>query len=933
MRFFSQLPEFLKPSFAKQRTSIMSKLIRWSQSHPLAVIVIIVVCSIIASLKLENIRIDTSAEGMMMKNDPARDYYNDTLEKFGSDTITIIYVKDNNIFTPEKLEKLEELVYAIEDTEGVRKVDSLFSVTNFQSNDGFLENNPLMDWVPETIEEAEEVRQNALRNYILKGNLIAKDGKSIALNVSLEPKMGDPEFIVNMGKKIEALLAPYQNEFSTIFQIGSPYVRKTTAEVILADQKTLVPLSVAILLLMLVIIMRSPSGAILPIFTAGTSVLWTFGFMAYVGIPINALTFIVPSLIIVIGSTEDIHILSEYMEGMHEHGGVKQQAINYMAEKVGTAVFLTGLTTFLGFLSISTNQITMLKQFGMAAAFGLFVNPIITSLIAPVYLRYLGPKEKKKKESDAMDRFFESLANIILNILHSNPKGVLAVLLGIAAVVGVFGFNVVVNNDMMGFFKKDAPIIQRVQTLHEDLAGAKTFFIRISSGLKNTFKKPENLAQLDRVQDYLQKQGSFDKTISLADYIRLINREMNGGDDKFFAIPESSALISQYLLFLHRGEIESYVTPGFDEVNILVRHNVNSSYELKNVLDKVEKGVRQIINPHFKVVFTGENLLINKAADSIASGQVKGIILLLLVIFVIMSILFVNVKAGLLSLIPNIFPVALNFGIMAIFDIPLNTGTCMVAVIAIGIAVDDTVHFMTRYQKEMSCLQNQMQSMDACVRTEIRPVLTTSFALILGFLVVAFSQFVPLLYFGVLAALVMLFAFIGDMFITPILLSSTQLITIWDIVGLDLQEEVLTKSKIFEGFKPWQIRKIILLGRMEERSSGELLITEGQMGDSMFLVLKGQAKVYKTDERIGKDIVFATFGPGEIFGEIALIEQCTRSANVGAAEPIQFIEIDWDGLKRIQKIYPRLASQLFLNLSRILGQRLVQTDKLLTEKE
>lgn len=911
----------------------MRKFLLWSQSNPWIVILTVLIVTMAALYGARNIRVDASTEGMMIQGDPAQDYYHKTLKKFGTDNITVIFIEDKKLFTPEKLKSLDDLVFEFEELKGVGKVESLYSVTNFKGVEGGLETNPLIEWPPETLEEAEKIRADALKNPIFRDSLISKNGTVTAINLFVDKDPEDPEFNVKFSRKVDKIIESFNNQFDNIFQIGLSYTRRLITENILGDTVKLVPLAAFVLLLTLVISMRSASGALLPILTAGTSIIWTAGFMGFADIPLNVLTVIVPALIIVIGSTEDIHILSEYFDGIEEAKGEKNAAIKIMAGKVGTAVLLTSLTTFIGFLSITLNQITMLKQFGIVAAFGLFVNPLSTCMLAPVYLRFFGPVKKKgaaHNESGAMNRIFNSLATTIIRII-GNKRLVLTLFLGGAIIIGLFTFGVKVDNDLLGYFKKSSAIRNRSQILHDNLSGAQTFFIRVSSGFPGAFKQPENLKQIEMIQKHMANLGMFDKTKSLADDISLIHREMNGGDEKFFAVPDSKDLIAQYLLFLHRDEIERYITYDFSEANILVRHNISSSYELKEALATLEREIKKTLNPHFIWGLTGENILINAAADSMAEGQAKSLSLVLILIFIIMSVLFVNVKAGALSLIPNLFPIALIFGIMGIFGIPLNTGTAMVAAIAIGIAVDDTIHLMSRYNSEMRILQSQGKAVDVCIRAEVRPVISTSVALSLGFAVLGFSNFVPVISFGLLSSIAMIFAIIADLFITPILLSSTQLMTLWDVLGLQLQQAVIKNAELFRDLGPWQMKRVVLLGKVFTREAGELAVTQGEDGSSMFLLLEGKAEVVTRDEKTGKDITLTKLNPGDVFGEIALVEPGPRSADVRTLEAVRYLEIDWNGLGRIQRIYPRIASRLFLNLSRVLGIRLAQTNKLLFE--
>jgi hypothetical protein len=175
----------------------------------------------------------------------------------------------------------------------------------------------------------------------------------------------------------------------------------------------------------------------------------------------------------------------------------------------------------------------------------------------------------------------------------------------------------------------------------------------------------------------------------------------------------------------------------------------------------------------------------------------------------------------------------------------------------------------------------------------------------------------------------MIFAVIGDLFITPILLSSTQLMTIWDVIGLQLQQAVIKNADLFRDLRPWQMKRVVLLGKVMTGNAGERAVTQGEMGSSMYLLLEGKAEVVTRDEKTGRDITLSQLNPGDIFGEIALVEPGSRSADVHILEPVRYLELDWNGLRRIQRIYPRIASRLFLNLSRILGARLAHTNKLL----
>ncbi|MCD6296580.1 MAG: MMPL family transporter, partial [Deltaproteobacteria bacterium] len=430
----------------------MRKLMRFSYNHPWPVLIFLAVILALAILRIPDLRTDPSAEGMMVENDPARHFYRDTVKTFGTDRISVIFVRDDKLFTPEKLKLLDDLVFGLENVPGVTRVESLFSVTNFKNEGGFLNGAPLIDSIPETLEDAKRIKRNAMRNPVVAGRLISKNGRATAIRIFIEPDVPTADFYKELTDRIELIIRPLDARFQSIFQQGNPHLRTVISDMMVRDQRRLVPLSMLVLLLALILSTRSLSGAVLPLMTSGTSIILTLGFMSVTGIPFNILTIIVPSLIIVIGSTEDIHLLSEYSEGIRLKNG-KDLAVEFMISKMGTVVMVTALTTFLGFLSICVNKITILRQFGMAASFGLFVNPILTALLAPVYFRFFGAKKIKRESKKALREgrsFFDNLAATCTRMVRNRKKSVLFVFFGLTAVIGAFGFRVQLNNDILG---------------------------------------------------------------------------------------------------------------------------------------------------------------------------------------------------------------------------------------------------------------------------------------------------------------------------------------------------------------------------------------------------------------------------------------------------------------------------------------------------
>lgn len=914
----------------------MQRLMRLAYNRPWTVILILAAITACSLFVARDLRIDPSVNGMMTDDPRAREAYERTVATFGTDQVTVICLRDPDLFDPDRLALIEELAYQLEGLPGVVRVESLFSAADFRSDEGTLRSGPLMRQPPADRAEAGAIRQRALESPLVAGNLLSKDGTTTSVNVFIEPDSGAPDYYDTLAAAIETLLEPCQGRFEEAFQLGNPYFRTVISQTMIHDQLRLVPLSVLVLVLTLVLMTRSLASAVLPLLTAGTSVCWVAAFMVLADIPLNILTIIVPSLIIVIGSTEDIHLISEYREGLHKRGPGRL-AFDYMVSKMGVVILITGLTTFLGFASITVNKIEILRQFGMAAAFGLLVNPIVTVVLVPACLRLVagrapagaGTRPAQDDEQDAEPQpwkknlsLFDMLGRAASAAANRHDRKLVAGLLLFAAGLALFSFNVRLNNDILGVFKESSPIRQRTEAMSAHLPGVQTFSIAIASGVEGMFRKPDALGKVAAIQDYIATSPAFDASFSLADSLRLINREMHGGDPARYTIPESEALVAQYLLFIHDSDLRRSASPDFSQFHILVRHSLQSSYEQKEALDDLRRVMDQTLGPHYKSEFTGESMLILGGADSIAEGQALSIALLLGIIFVIMSVLFVNVKAGLLSLLPNVFPVLIMFGTMGLTGIPLNIGTAMVAAIAIGIAVDDTIHFMTRYNKEMLRLKDQHRAMEVCIHAEIRPVTATSLALALGFSVLLASEFVTIIQFGALSALVMIVALVGDLLLTGPLLANTKLLTLWDMLSLHVDPQVIRQSEFFRDLRLWHIKKIILMGRIQERRAGETIFKEWDQGDSMYIILHGEVRAFSTEEDTGREVPYALFGVGDVFGQTAMLDPGPRSYSARAHSDLHVVEISNADFSRLHRLYPRLASMAHRNLARILGHRL-----------
>ena len=353
-----------------------------------------------------------------------------------------------------------------------------------------------------------------------------------------------------------------------------------------------------------------------------------------------------------------------------------------------------------------------------------------------------------------------------------------------------------------------------------------------------------------------------------------------------------------------------------------MRHAIDASRDLAQAVEEIQTFVRDNIDPDLDVRITGGSVLTSQAADQMASGQAQSLGLMLVIIFLIVSVLFMNPSAGLLALVPNLIPIIVLFGIMGYLDIPLDTGTAMIAAISIGISVDDTIHFMTRYHQEMRQHPHSLPAIQRTMDLEATPIAVTSIALMLGFAALGLSGFPPVMYFGLLSALVILLALIANFVVTPLLLSHVQLTPIWELLRVRIGPRLAKLCPVFQQMGPLEMRKVLIAGCPTHYPGGELVFRPGDPGEKMYVVLDGQVEVRKTPEG-GEAGVIETLGPGEVFGVTGLATNGPRLAEAVTREDTELLALDWETLRCIGALSPRISAKLHRNLCVLIGRRLI----------
>lgn len=892
---------------------------RWVVRHPLSVAAILLLGTLLSAWQLPKLQIYISPQALTIADSPSRQVHQRAIGTFGSDNIVIFYVSDRDLFAPHRIEALRKAVERINGLRCVSHTRSLFNVPHLREVDEMVLNDPFLAHTPTTPDAVDALRRAALANPFVHDNLLSQDGQTMAINVYIRPEANDPSFDARLTGNLDRVAQELEPLFDEVFHVGAPQVRGSIAERIWSDVRLIGPLSGLLLFLTLALVLRRVSGILIPLFTASISVVWTLGLMAAFGVSINVMTAIVPVLLIVIGSTEDIHLITEYYGGI-ARGLTRKRAVKLMIRRMGLAISLTFLTSFLGFLAIGFNPIQLVREFAWIAAMGLGIGFLVTVLSVPLLLSILGERRIATRHDSAHTRHHHS--SRLVGWVLKRRRWVLGVSAAFVVISIWFGAGVRVNNSIMDYLASDSPVNAQIDTLQRQLAGIETFNILVDGHVQGTFEHVRYLKELQKIQGFIRDIGVFDTSLSFADYVSLVNSVVD--DEHRLDLPYEDDVVQTLTLFMNADHIRPYVSDDYSKANILVRHGLSSSAALAKELQALRDFIAHEVDPALDVTITGHSILSNEASDYLASSQAKSLLFMLLMIFAIIALLFLNPRAGLLAVVPNVFLVAGLFGLMGMVGTPLDAGSTMIAAIALGVSVDHTMHLLVRYYSLTRSRVEPVQALQQAAAIEFRPIFAATLSLAAGFLVMALSGFKPVVSFGVLSAFVMLLALYANFILTPALLSYVRLTTLWDVLSVPMRRGLKINCSLFRGMNELQIRHVLSFGNVRTYRAGSSVFDKGEAGRELYVLLSGEVRVCAGGDG-GQRLITDRLPGDRIFGAAALVQGVGYICSAEVLRDTRLLVLDWERLQQILRFRPRTGSLLFRNLSVILAGRVVDT--------
>jgi predicted RND superfamily exporter protein len=767
----------------------------WSYDHRWFVIFAsFAVCGVSGYLA-SGARVDSSVAAFFDHDDPTYVAYQQYGEDFESEDIAyIVYRTEGGTWSLDTMRRVDELTKALEDeVPFVKEVTSL-------SNVEFMEGAPpddilvydLLDEFPETQEDLFVIRDKVMKKPIYLGGLVSSDSELGAIIVEtdrssiapLEELRLDPDGGDGLGnlypqvtfEAIEDILGRPEFEGFEFFHTGDVAFGATYNTVLFGqDLPRLMTATILVIIISLILVFRRPVGVIGPLMVVISAMAVAVAVIGVIGWNIDFMFGMLPTLLIAVGVADSVHVLTE-LDIYQRKLGNRRDAIRRTLYLVGPPCLLTSLTTAAGFLSLSFSPLKSIAHLAIYISVGVMAAffATITVLVACVYFGRepsadeLGKKKTRANRGKFLGGVLRSIASFVIRFRNLVLVG--SAVIFVASAVGISMLTV--DSNFLTEFSEEIPVRRTTQFVDDHMSGNYSIVYLFDSGEEEGIKDPAVLREIERVQQEAERHPLVTKTYSIVDLMKDINQSFHNGDPAYYKIPDSRELIAQYLLVyeMSGGDgIRDYLSMDYARATLELRCKMKSTNRLEGIVKQIDAALDDEPLEASTFSVTGMGALWLKFVEYITWSQIQGALLALTVVSLMMIVVFRSVKIGLISMIPSVTPVVLVLGGMGWVGMSLDYYRLLIAPVAIGIAVDDTIHLMTRYYHEFSKLGDYKKALYASMDGVGRALFITTAILVLGFLVNIFSVMDGQQSFGVLLALVIALALVANFFLMPAL--------------------------------------------------------------------------------------------------------------------------------------------------------------------
>ena len=744
---------------------IFNRIISLQILYPFRFLIVISLITIFSIIQLFFLKFDFTIENLFPENDQEVEQYYSFRDEFGREDniISLTYNCDDPFLLKNYLENKK----ITQNLSKINGISNILSISNLGIELNISETN-----LPDenlTQKQLDEIRNYIFKYSIFTNNLISEDGTITSIILEIDESFNDHPGRLKIMKDIENII---DNSNWDWYETGIPVLRTKYVQYMIGDFIKFFPPVTIILLLVLYIMFKSMKIVLLPILTVFISVIWILGLMSLFDFSINIITYIVPTLVMIVGVADSVHILIKYNQDIKISNNTKI-SIKKTIQGIGNAILLTSLTTSIGFLSLLSTNIVMIKEFGFLVAIGVLIAFLVSIfLIPPLLILMDNTYPLKTKSSKKGIRYY-----ILKQIVEVNKNHHFIILIISSILIALFIYfasKVESNSALLDDLSSGNELFDDMKFTEENMGAVFPFEVIITAKdeknnfIENGIANSRIIVFVDKIQKKINSIPEIRKTISVVDYLDIIHDNFNEEfEEKSYLNDE---LIFQYFV-LNEDIFQNLINFEYSKTRISARIKDINSTRAKEIVKEINEWKSENIPDDIQISLTGTTLMALKVNDYLVNNLIISFLIAFGVIFVSMGFLFKSLKLAIFSMIPNLIPILFMAAIMGIFDIKLRPTTAMTFAIAFGIAVDDTIHYMVRFRQELSMNNgNFIEANSETIFSTGNAIISTSLILGCGFLVMVSSNFLPSRDFGFLSAITMFGAIIGDLFFLPTML-------------------------------------------------------------------------------------------------------------------------------------------------------------------
>lgn len=699
----------------------------------------------------------------------------ESMQKIYSKTDNVAFIvvpKNGNVFTSEHLAALKSLTKASWQVPFSNRVDS---VTNFQytyaEEDDMIVEDLVMSTNNLSAEDLDRIKQIAIAEPLLVNKVISKAGHVSVVNVTvqlpgLDPLTETPQIAQSVREIKEKFLAQYPE--TDVFLSGMIMMNTSFAESSLNDSATLIPLMFLVVIIAIGLLLRTITGTVATVLIIIMSIVTTMGLAGWLGFYLTGPSASAPTMILTLAVADCIHILTTMFYEMRQ-GVDKKPAIAKSIKINFQPIFLTSITTAIGFLSMNFSDSPPFRDLGNLVAMGVMLAFVFSITFFPALLSVLPIRVKKQQQNK--QNSMAKLADFVIS-----KRKVLLISTSIFILVSAsFVSNNELNDDFVKYFDKSVPYRVATDFMQDNLSGMMAVEISVKTGVPSGINAPQYLQTVSDFSDWLRQRPETDHVNTITDTLKRLNKNMHGDDPAWYKLPDSQELSAQYLLLYEMSlpyglDLNNQLDVDKSSSRIVATFKNMTSNELINAEAAMSTWFTEHA-PQYEVDFASPSLMFAHIGQRNITSMLIGTILALVLISILLGVALKSVRFGLVSLLPNLIPAAIAFGLWGLYSGQVGLGLSVVIGMTLGIVVDDTVHFLSKY---LYAKREKNADTKAAVHYAFdnvgRALWITTFVLVAGFSVLAQSSFVMNSEMGLLTAMTIFIALIVDFIFLPPLL-------------------------------------------------------------------------------------------------------------------------------------------------------------------